>query len=388
MERGLLEDGYRPEMQRVHERNTLGLKVIVNNHGWPGKSLVDEVCEQVVRITTRSTSRRCPTGALFCVSIGKGRVNMTATQTKDTPGLSPWSKNTNCKTTDPLHKAGRRGARRRNWPHATTFACLVLAVGPFFRAAAEPSVLSDAQKEDFLRTANVVERRAIGVGVNETERITLQASGTQHDTHWQTVNISKNEYPTASGTELFFRDRYQYNVAAYKLDRLIGLNMVPVSVKRKINGKTGSLTWWVDDVLMMERERYDRKTPVPADKKGRWLHQVFHVRIFNELVYNTDANLGNLLITKDWDLRIIDFTRAFRMHKDLRAVKNLGRCDPRILKGLRELDFGTLQTEMKGFLSKTEVKALLARRDKIVAFFDREIAKKGKAAVLCGKHQL
>ncbi len=86
--------------------------------------------------------------------------------------------------------------------------------------------------------------------------------------------------------------------------------------------------------------------------------------------------------------RTVSFTRAFRRHKDLRAVKNLGRCDRRTLKGLRELDFRTLQTEMKGLLSKTEIKALLARRDKIVAFFDREIAKKGEAAVLCDKHQL
>ena len=41
-EQGLLGDGYRPEMQHVHERNADRLEATVNNHGWPGKSLAGE----------------------------------------------------------------------------------------------------------------------------------------------------------------------------------------------------------------------------------------------------------------------------------------------------------------------------------------------------------
>ena len=261
----------------------------------------------------------------------------------------------------------------------------VLAVAPLVGAGTDFRDLTDSEKEDFLRTAEVVRRRGIGVGINNTEKVTLTSGGVTHDAHLQTVNIHKTSYRTNEGLELNFRDRYQFNIAAYKLDRLMGLNMVPVSIERQIGGNVGSLTWWVDDVLMMERERYRKKMRVPPLKNAAWNDQMFQIRIFNELIYNTDANLGNILITKDWDVRIIDFSRAFRVHNKLRAPENLRRCDPRVLKGLRDLNMEVLQREMKGLLTKTEIKALLARRDKIVDFFEREIAAKGEEAVVCNR---
>ena len=261
----------------------------------------------------------------------------------------------------------------------------VLAVGSVTSAGAEFAAFTDSEKEEFLRTAKVVVRRGVGVGINNTEKGTLTSGGVTHDAHLQTVNIHKTSYRTNEGVELNFRDGYQFNVAAYKLDRLVGLNMVPVSIERKIGGNAGSLTWWVDDVLMMERDRYQKKMRVPPLKNAAWNDQMFQIRIFNELIYNTDANLGNILITKDWDVRIIDFSRAFRIHNKLRAPENLRRCDPRVLKGLRELNMEVLQREMKGLLTKSEMKGLLARRDKIVDFFEREIAAKGEEAVLCNR---
>ena len=268
---------------------------------------------------------------------------------------------------------------------AAGVAWAVLAVGSVASAGAEFAAFTDREKEEFLRTAKVVGRRGIGVGINNTVRVTLTAGGLTHDAHMQTVNIHKTSYRTNEGLELNFRDGYQFNVAAYKLDRLLGLNMVPVSIERKIAGTAGSLTWWVDDVLMMERDRYQKKMRVPPLKNAAWNDQMFQIRIFNELIYNTDANLGNILITKDWDVRIIDFSRAFRVHNKLRAPENLRRCDPRVLKGLRDLNMEVLQREMKGLLTKTEMKALLARRDKIVDFFEREIAAKGEEAVVCNR---
>ena len=265
---------------------------------------------------------------------------------------------------------------------ATLAALAVLAAEPVCAKGADLSALTDSEKEEFLRNAEVKLQRDIGIGINNTVRVTLTDGGLTHDAHVQTVNIHKTSYPTINGVELDFRDRYQFNIAAYKLDRLIGLNMVPVSVERRIGRNTGSVTWWVDDVAMMERERLHKKMRVPPQKNAGWNDQMFQIRIFNELIYNTDANIGNILITKDWDVRIIDFTRAFRTHTKLRAPENLRRCDPRVLQGLRDLNIDVLRREMEGLLSKGEMKGLLARRDKIVEFFDREIASKGEQAVL------
>ena len=95
--------------------------------------------------------------------------------------------------------------------------------------------------------------------------------------------------------------------------------MVPVSVERKTEGKKGAFTWWVDDV-MTEKER--REQGIVATDEQKWNGQASQARIFNELVYNTDANPGNSLITEEWKLVLIDFSRAFRTNKKLRVPEN------------------------------------------------------------------
>ena len=183
--------------------------------------------------------------------------------------------------------------------------------------------------------------------------------------------------------EVNFRDSYKYNIAAYRLDRLLNLHMIPVSVKRKIKGKQASVTWWVDDVQMMEEKRYKKKIAPP--NRAKWNDQMFQVRIFNELVYNTDANLGNLLITHDWKLVMIDFSRGFRRHKDLMDPKNLLNCrlDRRFYDGMQALQEHGVRQLLADVLTEGERRGLLARKDKIVSHFDGLIAQKGERGVLC-----
>ena len=280
---------------------------------------------------------------------------------------------------------------KRNWksyaPVLLAASLLVSAAGPPTNASAAtvPAELTDAEKEEFLRTAKVVKRRKVPVGVTHPERATLSDGRLTHDAHIQTVDIFKAKYQTTSGMEIDFRDSYKYNIAAYKLDRLLGLNMVPVSVERKVAGDSAAVTWWCDDIMMMDKERYTKKIQVPPAKRVSWNDQMYQVRIFNELIYNTDPNLGNVLITDDWNIRIVDFSRGFRTRKDLRSPGNLVRCDRRIYNALHELDEETLKRVVGPYLRKSEIKGLLARRDKIVKFFDQKIAEKGEAAVICDK---
>ena len=175
-----------------------------------------------------------------------------------------------------------------------------------------------------------------------------------------------------------FRDSWKFNVAAYRLDRILDINMTPMSVERSALGKQSAVTWWIDD-SMMEVDR--RKKHIEPPDQDAWNRQMYVVRVFDQLIFNTDRNLQNLLTDKEWRIWMIDHTRAFRMRTDLQEVKNLVKCDRKLLAGLRKLDVATLQ-ELKPYVTDLEIKGLLARRDKIVKFFDNAIAAKGEAAVL------
>lgn len=249
------------------------------------------------------------------------------------------------------------------------------------QSVSEEGRLSDAEKEEFLRTAEIVHRETIPVGVTLSTRATLSDGTLTHDAHIQKIDFYRRRYKARGRTYINFRDSYRYNIAAYRLDRMLGLGMVPVSVEREIDGDSVAVTWWVDDVEMMARERYSRKMEPP--QVFQWNDQRYQVRVFNQLVYNTDPNLGNLLIDKDWKLWMIDFTRAFRTFKQLPDPVSLTRIDLRLYEGLRKLDAQSLKQKLGDYLLAAERRALLERRDRLVAHFDALIAEQGDLAVIC-----
>jgi hypothetical protein len=106
------------------------------------------------------------------------------------------------------------------------------------------------------------------------------------------------------------------------------------------------------------------------------------VRVFTELVYDKDRNMGNILIGENWEIYMIDFTRAFRRYRDLKNAQNLQRCNRDLLLKLQQLDENALKKETDGFLNNDEVKAIMARRDLIVEYFKKLISEKGEEAVL------
>jgi hypothetical protein len=266
------------------------------------------------------------------------------------------------------------------------FACnCVLALSAFAQVAAEtkassPPRLSRAEMEEFLLTARVVQKKELSMGITNSQRATLDDGKLKHDAHIQTVDIQKASFQTATKTELNFRDSYKFNMAAYELDKLLELNMVPVSVERKVAGNLAAVTWWVDDTLMTELDRHKEKMEPPD--LSTWNPQMYVCRVFDQLIYNTDRNLGNLVIIKDWKIWMIDHTRAFRTMKDLPSPANLAQCDRKLLAKLRGLNKDVLTKGLQRYLNSLQIDSLLDRRDKIVSFFDQQIAKKGEAAML------
>ena len=241
--------------------------------------------------------------------------------------------------------------------------------------------LTCAEMEQFLRDAEVGAMRDIPRGVTQPRQATLSRGDLKHDASIKTVDIQRPSFQTARGTELNFRDYWGYDVAGYELAKILELNLVPPYVQRKINGRSASFSWWIDNA-MLEVERM-RRNLQPPDVDA-WNKEMYVIRVLNQLVYNIDDNLTNFLITPDWHLCIIDFSRAFRPHKTLLNAKNLVQCDRKLLEKLRHLDREELEakTVQPKYLTNMELDGVMARAQKIVQFFDEEIARKGEAAVL------
>lgn len=250
---------------------------------------------------------------------------------------------------------------------AAVVLCTFLWIPQAPLAAPPAAALDDAQQEEFLRTGRVVRTRSAGKGVTDSSRATLALGDLVHDVHIQTIDEAKRDFKTNTGTEFNFRDKWQFNVAAYKIDRLLGLNLVPTSVERRWRTDAGSFTWWVDDVLMDEGQRQKQKTTGPSP--ACWNDQMILIRLFDLLIDNTDRNAGNIVITKTWRLWAIDHTRAFRHTKDPAKLNVLTRVDRRLLERLEALDVTTLKSEVGRYIDGADIRALLARRDAIVAHF-------------------
>ena len=109
---------------------------------------------------------------------------------------------------------------------------------------------------------------------------------------------------------------------------------------------------------------------------------MYKIRVFDQLVSDHDVNLTNVVIGEDWRIWRIDFSRAFRLSKELVDPKDLVRCDRQLLEKLKALDANALTEKTSHYLTKDEVKAVMARRDKIVAQFQKMIAEKGENEVL------
>jgi hypothetical protein len=254
-----------------------------------------------------------------------------------------------------------------------------LTSAPSAPAAENPIALSDADKEAFLVKGAIVDIKAIDHGVTKPQRATLADGKWKHDVQIQIVN---RELPAFIRGDKAFPsfDRWSHNIAAYKLDRLLRLNMVPVSVERKHGSAAAAFTWWADDVAMEEVDRRKRELQ-PPDPEA-FTRQLELGKVFDELIINIDRNLSNLLITNDWHVVLIDHTRAFTPYPEIRNAENLTRCSRRLLANMKGLTKATVTAAVDKALTSDQVDALLLRRDKIVSFFEKRTAQKGEAAVL------
>ncbi len=274
----------------------------------------------------------------------------------------------------------------RALPPALAVALLLGAPAPVLpQAAEEPGLsglpLQGEEAEAFLRSARVVDRKPLGEGVTHSDKLTLSdATRTLHGV-WKTINVhTPGQQRMEFGWEFDFRDSWKNEVAAYELDKLLGLGLVPPTVERHLDGRTGSLQLWVEQAISEDaRKKQKLQPPHPP----RWNDQLYNLRLLHQLTYNTDFhNSHNVLVDRAFKVYAIDNSRAFRVQKELMAPDDLQCFSRTVLERLRGLDEPMLKERLGAWLDRMQIESLLARRDVILGIVDKRVKEKGEGAVL------
>jgi hypothetical protein len=233
--------------------------------------------------------------------------------------------------------------------------------------------------EVFLRTAEITESSGTKVGITLPQKLILSDGKITQAALFKTIDEHKSgltQLPT--GTELDFKDSWKYEVAAYEIDKLLGLEMVPVTVERIHAGHKGSLQLWLDG-CQVEGDRI-RNNIRPPDMNS-WNQQMYKVRVFDNLLYNIDRNLGNLLISADWKLFMIDHSRTFKSIDAIKSPKDLTYFSRSMIEKLKMLNQENLKEHCGKYISGMEISTLLKRRDRLVKFYEEQAAAKGDSII-------
>jgi len=235
--------------------------------------------------------------------------------------------------------------------------------------------------EEFLRSAEVISMEVIPTGITRPMKVTLEKDGIRMKAVFRNVDRYRRKWKTKNGLKMNFYDRYIFECAAYELGKLLGVTNIPPVVLRTINGEKGSLQAWLENSFT-EGHRIREKIAPPDARK--WLYQVQQMRVFDNLIYNDDRNQGNILIDEDWNLWMIDETRAFRTIPDLRDPENIHYCERNFWQRLVDVDENLLKETLQdsGLLGPGEMRTLLKRREKLIHHIKGLIEVRGEKSVL------
>ena len=222
----------------------------------------------------------------------------------------------------------------------------------------------ETEIEHLLSDGKIAKMENVPIGVTKPQRAVLEGSPVRFA--WK---------PLPPGYSKGFMESYKAEIAAYKLDRMLGINMVPPIVEREIDRKKGAAVYWVENVRGWSVEK------PPQGPEPGWSIQLTRMKMFDLLIANIDRNQGNLIYDADWHLFLIDHSRAFINKKDLKNLAPLARVDRKLWEKMQALTLESLDAGLGEWVGNNEKKAILIRRDLMAKTIESMIAKSGEKFV-------
>ena len=264
----------------------------------------------------------------------------------------------------------------------------IIVLGFGFQSVAQftPEDLAEREKwEKFLKDAEVTDSEQPWKDIEARTnpwRLTLEQNGVKHRAIWK----------DAQGRMRGFIENWKWEIAAYRLDKYLGLNMVPPTVEREFQGKRGSCQFYVENtptLLVVQNEKRKK----PSYKIYPFNLALYKQRAFDNLLANKDRHLNQFLITDDWRIILIDHSRSFETTK--KSTKKLiydekfpegprlmSQLPRTLVEKLRAMNQEVIREAVGEYLTDNEIEAVLARRDLIIQWIEKRIKEVGEDKVL------
>lgn len=232
----------------------------------------------------------------------------------------------------------------------------------------------EAEFEAFLKTAKVTGLKDVPVGVTRPSRAYLAAGGIAESMAWK---------PITPGIKNGFYESYRSEIAAYELDKLLGLGMVPPTVERQVEGKVGAAVLWASPTKSFkELGGVPGQAGVagpPGPSVATWTRLLIRAKMFDNLIANKDPNLGNWLVDPDWHLLLIDHSRSFTTIKTM--VHKMDNIDGPLWEKFKALDEAALNAAIGPWVGRAELRAVLDRRDRMQQDIAKLVKDRGESVI-------
>ena len=174
-------------------------------------------------------------------------------------------------------------------------------------------------------------------------------------------------------------DSYHYEIAAYKMSKLLEYPVVPTVVEREIDNTLGSLHLFLEGCFTLSQQQ--RKGTKPPDSQN-FSDALSEIAVFENLVF-CERNPEDIFIHEgDWKSWRVDFSEAFAPFAELISEDAITRCSKELFHNLQRLEASEIKRVLQSHLNDEEIDALLQRKILVIDKIKLLIGEKGEDTVL------